>query len=107
MKRHDTEKEIFSASLNLQMSHVDKESYERCNTIISHSSKTVSMLVGAGVICVVLWFIIGVNDGQPVDTLYPLIPVVLFLIVYARYKHLHKQSLEIIKKLNKSSEPAV
>ena len=101
MKKHSTEKNVFSAAMNLQMSHMDKESYDRCNNMIAHSSRTVSMLVAAGVVCVALWFFLDLRDEQPETTLYPLTPIILFLIAFARYRHLHKQSLEIIKNLNK------
>ena len=102
MKKDNTLKDVFSASLNLSMSHMDKESFERFNKIIEHYQRTITILIISGIVLVAVCFFLKSMD---VD-LFPYIPGVLLLFLFARYKDLHKLSLEGIKNLNKKSEPA-
>lgn len=103
MKTDTTLKDVFSAALNLSMSHMDKETYLRYSKIIDHNQRTINLLIlGAIVLVAICVFLKNINLN-----LFHYIPGALFLLLFIRYKDLYKLSLEGIKSLKKKSEPEV
>ncbi|MEN7973345.1 MAG: hypothetical protein ABFR47_05875 [Verrucomicrobiota bacterium] len=95
MKKHSTEKEILSASLNLQHADVDEETRKRLIKMIKHLQATASILITLGVLLFIARVYFKARDIDIIE----FIPIALFLVLYTRYRDLHKQGLKIIKKL--------
>jgi hypothetical protein len=106
MEKDNILKDVFMASFGLHSSGVDEGTKQRLEQLIAHKDKTTSIAL---VLVPLLWFATVYFEMKDINTA-GVIPVVLLLALYARYRDLYKQCLEVMKNMknaaNQSSDPA-
>ena len=87
--------DIFMASFGLHSSDVDEGTKQRLDQLIAHKNKTTSM---AFVLLPALWYLTIYFEKNDINTA-GVIPVVLLLALYIRYRDLYKQCLDVMKNM--------
>ncbi len=103
MRKDNIHKDVFMASFRLHLSDIDEDTKQRLEKLIAHKNKTTTIAL---VLVPLLWIATVYFEMKDIKTV-GVIPVVLLLALYARYRDLYKQCLEVMKNMKSKANQRV